>query len=116
MQGWQTTYLGLRELPRELSAFELQAFFTFSPCRARTDRGAARQPAEAGPGAAHRLPAHERAAARRLSRHPIVLWRHLSPNSASPPRNSPPCARCMAAAAPCSITSRLPASPLDSDG
>src|SRR5450755_1817847 len=29
MQGWQTTYLGLRDLPRELSAFELQAFFSF---------------------------------------------------------------------------------------
>jgi hypothetical protein len=31
MQGWHTPYLGLRELPREISAFELQAFFTFSP-------------------------------------------------------------------------------------
>ena len=29
MQGWQTTFLGLRELPHDLSAFELQAFFTF---------------------------------------------------------------------------------------
>src|ERR1700692_4275334 len=31
MQGWQTTYLGMRELPHEISTFELQAFFTFSP-------------------------------------------------------------------------------------
>ena len=31
MQGWQTPYLGLRELPREISAFELQAFFSFGP-------------------------------------------------------------------------------------
>lgn len=30
MQSWQTTYLGLKDLPRELSTFELQAFFTFS--------------------------------------------------------------------------------------
>jgi TnpA family transposase len=30
MQSWHTTYLGLRDLPRELSAFELQTFFTFS--------------------------------------------------------------------------------------
>ena len=30
MRSWHTTYLGLKELPRELSAFELQAFFTFS--------------------------------------------------------------------------------------
>ena len=31
MQSWHTTYLGLKGLPRELSAFELQTFFTFSP-------------------------------------------------------------------------------------
>ena len=30
MQGWHTPYLGLRDLPREISALELQAFFTFS--------------------------------------------------------------------------------------
>ena len=30
MQSWHTTYLGLKDLPRELSAFELQAFFTYS--------------------------------------------------------------------------------------
>ncbi len=29
MQGWLTSYLGLRDLPRELSEFELQAFFSF---------------------------------------------------------------------------------------
>jgi hypothetical protein len=29
MQGWQTTFLGMRELPHDLSTFELQAFFTF---------------------------------------------------------------------------------------
>jgi len=30
MQGWQTPYLGLRDLPRELADFELQVFFSFS--------------------------------------------------------------------------------------
>ncbi len=30
MQAWQSTLLGIRRLPKELSAFELQAFFTFS--------------------------------------------------------------------------------------
>ena len=30
MQGWQSTYLGAREVPRELSSFELQTFFTYS--------------------------------------------------------------------------------------
>ena len=30
MQGWQTPYLGLRDIPRELTEFELQAFFSCS--------------------------------------------------------------------------------------
>ena len=30
MDTWRSTYLGLRELPRELTAFEVQTFFTFS--------------------------------------------------------------------------------------
>ena len=30
MQTWHTTYLGLKDIPRELSGFELQAFFTYS--------------------------------------------------------------------------------------
>ncbi len=34
MQSWHTTYMGLHELPREISTFELQAFFTYS----RTER------------------------------------------------------------------------------
>jgi hypothetical protein len=38
MQGWQTPYLGLRELPREFTEFELQAFFSFSRSRAGADR------------------------------------------------------------------------------
>ena len=31
MQDWQSTYLGMRELPLDISDFERQAFFTFSP-------------------------------------------------------------------------------------
>jgi hypothetical protein len=30
VQGWQSTCLGAREVPRELSSFELQTFFTYS--------------------------------------------------------------------------------------
>ena len=29
MQGWHTTFWGVRELPRDISDFETQAFFTF---------------------------------------------------------------------------------------
>lgn len=30
MHSWHSTYLGLKDLPREISAFELQTFFTYS--------------------------------------------------------------------------------------
>lgn len=63
MESWQATYLGMRELPRELSAFELRAFFTFS----RTERDAveARRGTALKLGLAlHRFFAHERASAR----------------------------------------------------
>ena len=47
MQGWHTNYLGLKGLPREISAFELQAFFTFSE--------AERAVVDARHGVAHKL-------------------------------------------------------------
>lgn len=31
MDHWQLAYLGMRQMPRELSEFELATFFTFSP-------------------------------------------------------------------------------------
>jgi hypothetical protein len=31
MDDWQATFLGLKQLPRELTAFEIEAFFTFTP-------------------------------------------------------------------------------------
>ena len=30
MKDWHSTWLGRRRLPRELTAFEIEAFFTFS--------------------------------------------------------------------------------------
>ena len=40
MENWQTMFLGLKQLPRELSAFEIEAFFTFSEAeRATIDAG-----------------------------------------------------------------------------
>ena len=47
MQNWQTTYLGLKDLPRELSTLELQAFFTYSK--------AEREVIDARYGAPHKL-------------------------------------------------------------
>ena len=47
MQGWQTTFLGMRELPRDISDFEMKGFFTFD--------GAERESINARRGDAHKL-------------------------------------------------------------
>ena len=47
MQGWQTTFWGMRELPRDISDFEMKAFFTFD--------GAEREQINARRGDAHKL-------------------------------------------------------------
>ena len=47
MQDWQTTFLGMRELPRDISDFEMKAFFTFD--------GAEREAINARRGDAHKL-------------------------------------------------------------
>ena len=36
MQTWQSSFLGLRAVPRDLSAFELNAFFTFDAAERRS--------------------------------------------------------------------------------
>ena len=77
MQGWQTTYLGMRELPRDISGFELQAFFTFSP--------AERALIDARRGDAHKLGLALHIGFLRMSGRlldafrivPPALWRHL---------------------------------------
>ena len=78
MDSYHTTFLGIRELPRDLTSFEFQAFFTFSP-------------AEMGLILARRRPLLKlglalqigflRMTGRSLNAFrvvPISLWRHLS--------------------------------------
>ncbi|MEO6321638.1 MAG: Tn3 family transposase [Polaromonas sp.] len=77
MQSWHTTYLGLKDLPRELSTFELQAFFTFSQ--------AEREVIDARYGATHKLGLALHIGFLRLSGRsldsvrvvPASLWAHL---------------------------------------
>ena len=77
MQSWHTTYLGLRELPREISTFELQAFFTYS----RPER----ELINARRGDTHKLGLALHIGFLRLSGRlldavrivPTTLWRHL---------------------------------------
>ena len=77
MQRWQTTYLGMRELPREISAFEMQAFFTFEPAEREVIAGRRSNSLKLG------LALHIgflRMSGRLLSTFrvvPPVLWRHL---------------------------------------
>ena len=77
MQTWHTTYLGLKDIPRELSGFELQAFFTYS--RAELDVINTRR------SDAHRLGLALHIGFLRLSGRvlnavrivPIAVWNHL---------------------------------------
>jgi len=77
MQSWQTTYLGLKDLPRELSAFELKTFFTFSR--------AEREVIDARYGAVHKLGLALQMGFLRMSGRslnairvvPVALWTHL---------------------------------------
>ena len=78
MQDWQTTFLGMRELPRDISDFEMKAFFTFD--------GAEREAINARRGDAHKLGLALHIGFLRMSGRllyafrvvPVALWRHLS--------------------------------------
>lgn len=77
MQNWHTTYLGLKDIPRELSTFELQVFFTYSK--------AEREVIDARYGAPHKLGLALHIGFLRLSGRslkalrvvPVSLWAHL---------------------------------------
>eukprot|EP01036_Dinobryon_divergens_P036053 gene36053-46854_t len=78
MQGWHTTFLGMRGLPRDISDFEMKAFFTFD--------GAERDAINARRGDAHKLGLALHIGFLRMSGRllyafrvvPVALWRHLS--------------------------------------
>ena len=77
MQGWHTTFLGLRELPRDISDFEMKAFFTFD--------GVEREAVIARRGESHKLGLALHIGFLRMSGRllgafrviPVALWRHL---------------------------------------
>ena len=78
MQGWHTTFLGMRELPRDISDFEMKAFFTFD--------GVEREAINTRRGDAHKLGLALHIGFLRMSGRllyafrvvPVALWRHLS--------------------------------------
>ena len=77
MQGWHTTFLGMRGLPRDISDFEMKAFVTFD--------GAERDAINARRGDSHKLGLALHIGFLRMSGRllgafrviPVALWRHL---------------------------------------
>jgi len=78
MQGWHSTFFGMRELPRDISDFEMKAFFTCD--------GAEREAINARRGDSHKLGLALHIGFLRMSGRllyafrmvPGGLWRHLS--------------------------------------
>ena len=116
MQGWQTSYLGLRDMPGDLSEFELQALFSFS--RAELDLITLRRSDSLKLGLALHI-GFARMTGRPLSSVRMVhppCSATLAESWTSPPRIWCLCALCMPVDAPCPTTSTKPATAWDSSG
>jgi TnpA family transposase len=77
MDNWQSTFLGLKRLPRELTAFEIEAFFSFT--RAERELIEDRRRTELKLGLALQI-GFLRMSGRLLDAVPMIppaLWRHL---------------------------------------
>ena len=79
MQTWQSLFLGARELPREISEFELQSFFTYGQAEHEVI-AARRQPA-------HRLGLALHIGFLRMSGRPLDAFRIVPANLAQWARN-----------------------------
>jgi hypothetical protein len=80
MDNWQSTFLGLKQLPRELTAFEIEAFFTFTLAERQMIEDRRRPTLKLG--LALQI-GFLRMSGRLLDAVPMVppaLWRHLEPS------------------------------------
>jgi hypothetical protein len=77
MDNWQGTLFGLRQLPRELTAFEIEAFFTFTLAERQVIEERRRPELKLGLALQIGFFAHEWLTARFRTVVPSVLWRHL---------------------------------------
>ena len=116
MQGWQTSYLGLRDVPVEISECEPQAFFSFSRAeleliaRRRSDCLKLGLALHVGFVRMSELPLNSVGAV------PPALLATLAANSTSPRPTWFRCERCTPAGAPCSTTGSKPVNALASNG
>jgi hypothetical protein len=111
MNDWHTACLGLKRLPSELTAFEIEALFNFSPAERRVIEE--RRGPELMLGLALQI-GFLRMSGRLLEAVRVVppaLWRYLGQQSSStsPPRIWRRCARCTGAGVRCSSTRTSPA-------
>ena len=79
MQGWQTSYLGLRDMPGEHQRVRAAGLFQFQPqCQLELIARRRSDSLKLGSGAAHWLRPHDRTAAeQRARRAGGALLRHL---------------------------------------
>src|SRR5271168_3602786 len=91
MNDWQSTYLGLGALPRDLSGFEIEAFFTYSEPERRLIDDERRTPALKLALALQigflRMTGRLLEALRMV---PPVLWRHLGAQFETSDKPAPP--------------------------
>ena len=103
MNDWQSTYLGRGALPRDLSGFEIEAFFTYCESERRVIDDERRTPtlkiALALQIGFLRMTGRLLEALRMV---PPALWRHLGTQFHIEAPDLARCARCTAAAARCS--------------
>jgi len=107
MNDWQSTYLGRGALPRDLSGFEIEAFFTYSESERHVIDDERRSPALKLALALQigflRMTGRLLEALRMV---PPALWRIWERSSRSTRRIWPRCARCIVGVAPC-LSSRI---------
>jgi hypothetical protein len=109
MQDWHSTCLGRRTLPRDLSAFEIEAFFNFSDAARRViedRRGPALKLALALQIGILRMTGRLLEAVRIV---PPALWRHLGEQLGVAAPDWHRCDRCINVGARCSSTRKWPA-------
>ena len=108
MNPWQATFFGLKQIPRELTAFEIEAFFTFTATERQVIEQRRRPALMLGLALQIgflRMSGRVLDAVRIV---PAVLWRHLGEQFNGRHRIWPRCGLCTGGAMPYLNTSSWP--------
>ncbi len=77
MDSWHATFLGLRHLPREVTAFEIEVFFQFSADKSRIIEERRRSELKLGLALQISFPRMNGRLLEAVRIVPPLLWRHL---------------------------------------